>query len=162
MEKGEAMTDADVVKASCEFVRLLAKKDGDRNPQDILENPEFWATDYSHALQQLVKVVEYQTRAEQAEARVEELGGKFLDITGELYRVDDILARRPALDDCKTRWEKIERAISTAKLADEAKAKLAAVVALHQLSVIATPEGLICSQCMKPHPCPTLRAAEGK
>ena len=37
----------------------------------------------------------------------------------QLNQVDEVLSRRPVLDDCKTRYEKIERCISTAKQVDQ-------------------------------------------
>jgi hypothetical protein len=55
-------------------------------------------------------------RAEKAEAR-----------EAELQHIDEVLARRPALADCKTRIDKIEFAISTAKRAEKADAREAAL-----------------------------------
>ena len=58
-----------------------------------------------------------QARAEKAEA--------------ELTRIDNVMARRPALDK-PTRWENVEYAINTAKRADEAERLLEAERAAHQ------------------------------
>lgn len=43
----------------------------------------------------------------------------------ELQHIDEVMARRPALADCKTRIEKIELAISTAKRTEAAEAEVA-------------------------------------
>ena len=45
-------------------------------------------------------------------------------LKSELSHVDSVLARRPALADCKNRCEAIEKAINTAKETDRLKAEL--------------------------------------
>jgi len=65
----EAQDERDEARKAETFVRLLAEIDG-ADAAEILAHPTFWATDYAHALQKLSEVVEYQARAEQAEARL--------------------------------------------------------------------------------------------
>ena len=47
----------------------------------------------------------------------------------ELNLIDSVLDRRPALDDCPTRYAKIERACTVASRAEKAEASLAALAA---------------------------------
>lgn len=53
-------------------------------------------------------------------AEIAALRQQVKDLQGELYAIDAILARRPALD-LPTRWENIEKAISYAKRTDQAE-----------------------------------------
>lgn len=45
-------------------------------------------------------------------------------LEAELNNIDELLARRPALDDCQTRYDKISKAISTAKQKDALEARV--------------------------------------
>ena len=49
---------------------------------------------------------------------------KVAELEAELRSIDDRFARRPALDDCKTRAEKVDRACSAAGRAETELAKL--------------------------------------
>lgn len=54
-----------------------------------------------------------------ADRKLATLTASLAEVTRELSGIDDVLERRPIFDDCKTRRDKIEKAISTAKRVDE-------------------------------------------
>lgn len=65
--------------------------------------------------------------SEMQSAEINKLVAELKTLTKELNNIDAVLARRPALDDCKTRTDKIEKAISTARQIDTLTASLAEV-----------------------------------
>jgi chromosome segregation ATPase len=72
------------------FINLLEPDDADR--AEILNNPEFWATDFRHAMSKLAEVMTLYERTNSAEAEVERLRARIKELGDQAHARGPMIA----------------------------------------------------------------------
>ncbi len=81
-----ALDRIEELEAAMRFVELLEPDASER--AEILADPQFWATDYAHALNKLAEVMDLDQRAKKAEAHIEELEQENERLKADLAQVE--------------------------------------------------------------------------